>query len=90
MQTDLNSGSEIQLQKYVDRRLESIIRKNEEFEMRIEMQIAKHNTKIADEPNSKGETAAINPTMDIHRIEEAINEWTKSIEDQLNVLLNDF
>ena len=76
------------VQDYLDRKLESMLRKNEEFETRIELQMARQSDEITEKLRKVGQEIPRRETQtDIQRIEVAINEWTKSIEDQLNVLM---
>lgn len=81
-----HSNPATHLQDYVDRRLESMQRKSEEWETRVELQIARQNDALAEQlrRTSQGEANTMQP--DVQRIEAAVNEWTKSAEEQLNVL----
>jgi len=88
-------NNESQIYAYLDSRLDSITKKQENFESKIEEILNKQNIEITGEikrieQNISGKTSLgsqdiSNSKFEIEKIEKAVNEWTKNIEDQLNV-----
>ena len=73
-----------QMKNYVDKKIESMMIKMEEFEKRTE--ISKQSKELNEDiklfdPKKKPENS-----IEIEKIETAVNEWVKKIEKQLNVI----
>ena len=93
-ESDLTSPKESQIYAYLDSRLDSYTKKGEAFEGRIEDLIIKQNAEITAElrrleqdiskkDGQSQDTAQVK--SEIEQIEKAVNDWTKNVEDQLNV-----
>ena len=83
----ISNINEASIQTYIEKRLESIIKRTEEFETRIEVKLARQNDEITNKIFNANKLNSI-PSADIQKIETAINEWTKGIEEQLNVFVS--
>ena len=91
---DFVSGREKQLHIYMDSRLESVTKRQAVFEKRIEELVERQGTDIAGEitkleQNVAGlkeeDSATGRVRADIEKIEKAVNDWTKIVEEQVNV-----